>query len=675
MTSVSGEVLESQLAELARRLGARLRYELRVGDVPLSLTDATEARVPSNPEARRLYAEGLERLRGFEALAARDLLARAVAADPRHALARSALAEAQFALGHDAEARESARQAWELSLDLPREDRLAVEARFHELSGARAQALALYERLVVFAPDSPEYSLRLATVETAAGRGKDALQVLATLRASVPSSARDPRTDLAEAEARQSLGDFPGQLAAAGRAETEARARGATLLLAPAKLLVSGALRRLGKRKEALAAAEEARHVFETAGDRAGAARALGAVAQLTGELGSLDEALRLHAAALAVFRELGNERGIAEARMGAGVALWQKGDLAGAQKTFRDALSLARQAGNQALVGRALNSLGNVAENAEGSRKAYQEALLVGRQTGDKGLQSTVLNNLAVLLEEAGDLKGARGSYEEAVAIKREIGDVASLPAPLTNIASIALRLGDLAGAETAGEESLAITRKGGSKRSLAFALTARGTRRLAAADLAAARQAFEEALEVRKGGDTGNVAGSRIDLSEIALQEGRLDDSARALTELAGSVAGSPHEIALHLLLARVRLAEGKTEEARREAETARGLAAKGDRLQDRVAADVLAARVLGASSKRAEIAAAREKLEALLPDAARLALSLSFEVRLALADLEARAGDAAAKRIRLEALEKEARGKGYLLAARLAARASGR
>ena len=45
-------------------------------------------------EAARNYSEGLERLRTFDTLAARDLLRNAVTAAPEHALSHAALAAA-----------------------------------------------------------------------------------------------------------------------------------------------------------------------------------------------------------------------------------------------------------------------------------------------------------------------------------------------------------------------------------------------------------------------------------------------------------------------------------------------------------------------------------------------------------------------------------------------------
>ena len=55
--------------------------------------------LPEGAEAARNYSEGLERLRTFDTLAARDLLRNAVTAAPGHALSHAALAAASSLLG------------------------------------------------------------------------------------------------------------------------------------------------------------------------------------------------------------------------------------------------------------------------------------------------------------------------------------------------------------------------------------------------------------------------------------------------------------------------------------------------------------------------------------------------------------------------------------------------
>ena len=82
-----------------------------------------------------------------DAVGSRDLLVQAVAADPSNAVARSALAAAWSALGYDARARDEAKRAADLSASLPREQRLAVQARYRALAGDPDKAIQAYAEL------------------------------------------------------------------------------------------------------------------------------------------------------------------------------------------------------------------------------------------------------------------------------------------------------------------------------------------------------------------------------------------------------------------------------------------------------------------------------------------------------------------------------------------------
>ena len=74
---------ETDVLKLVSRTGARLRERLDIDALPAAAVAEVEASQPATAEAARLYSEGIERLRRFDALAARDLLERAVAADGR----------------------------------------------------------------------------------------------------------------------------------------------------------------------------------------------------------------------------------------------------------------------------------------------------------------------------------------------------------------------------------------------------------------------------------------------------------------------------------------------------------------------------------------------------------------------------------------------------------------
>ena len=110
---------EESLFDVASQAGARLRARLGATPASAEAMNAARASLPSNQQAERLYAEGRAKLWDFEFLAARDLLVKAVAADPENAAAHVALADAWSALGYGATAQEQAKQALDLSQSCP----------------------------------------------------------------------------------------------------------------------------------------------------------------------------------------------------------------------------------------------------------------------------------------------------------------------------------------------------------------------------------------------------------------------------------------------------------------------------------------------------------------------------------------------------------------------------
>jgi hypothetical protein len=96
---------EGQLFQIVSRIGSRLRDRLDVTALSPAEVANVQASLPSNPAVARLYAEGLAKLRLYDAQAARTLLEQAVAADPKLSLAHSALALTWSALGYDERAR------------------------------------------------------------------------------------------------------------------------------------------------------------------------------------------------------------------------------------------------------------------------------------------------------------------------------------------------------------------------------------------------------------------------------------------------------------------------------------------------------------------------------------------------------------------------------------------
>src|SRR5437870_3734833 len=223
LTSVSASGAEAEVSDLVARTGAIVREKLGAGAISAAEAAAVRASLPSNPEAARLYSDGLAKLRVLDALAARDLLQKAVAADPNHALAHAALAAAWTALGYDQKAKEQAQRAFDLSANLSREERLWVEGRYRETTKEWDKAIEIYRTLFGFFSDNLDYGLRLVDVQTSAGKGQNALATMEALRKLPPPASDDPRIDLEEALAAASLGDYKREQAVVAKAAEDAQ--------------------------------------------------------------------------------------------------------------------------------------------------------------------------------------------------------------------------------------------------------------------------------------------------------------------------------------------------------------------------------------------------------------------------------------------------------------------
>jgi tetratricopeptide (TPR) repeat protein len=628
---------ETELFDLVSRIGARLRQRLGVGGLSQAEAAGALAQMPADPEAARLYSEGLSRLRQFDARGALELLEKAAAAEPGRALPHAALAAAWSALGHDEQARAEARRAHELSEGLPREQKLAVEGRYREMLGEWDEAVRIYRVLWGFFPDSREYGLLLARAQSSAGRGKEALATVEALRRLPPPDGEDPTLDLAEAEAAEALSDYERQRAAAARAVEKGHGRGARLLVAQGRVWEGLALWNLGEPDAAASAYEEARRLYAEAGDSGGAARVLRLLAYTLAHRGRLAEAQAMYETALASFREIGDRRGIQWAQSGLALLLQDQGELARARELLEEALAASREAGDRPAVARALQ-------------------------------------NLAGVLAAEGRLAEARARAEESLDLFRRIGDQRGEAWARLRLGEAALHKGELSRAEALLGAALGTFRQIGNKNGAAWALGLLGEVQAAQGRLEAARQGLAEALELRQRLDEkGFLAETRLALAAVELAEGRAAEAAEAAADAAealGLAGRRPVQARALALAARARLEQGDRagaiEAGGRAAELGGASQAPGVRLEARIAV----ARVQAGSGLQADLAEARAELERALAEAEALGLAgPEFEARLALGQIEARAGQAEAGRARLEALRRETEARGYVLFARQA------
>jgi tetratricopeptide (TPR) repeat protein/TolB-like protein len=617
---------QTKLVELVTRVGSRLRQSMGVGEPSPTEAAGLAAGAPSNLEAQRLYAEGLAKLRVLNALAARDMLQKAVTADPNSPMAHVALADAWTMLGYDSHAKEETQRAFDLSSSLSREERLSVEGRYRETAGEWDKAIEIYGGLLAFFPDNVEYGLRLATAQSTGGRGQDALATLDKLRNLPRRGAEDPRIDLTEAAVAQSLGDFKHEQAAASSAAAKGNAQGARLLVARARLREAYASDRLLEVSRAAVAAEEARKIYADAKDSGGLAWALSLFGNVSWDHGDIEKARTTWEECLAIRRQIGYKRGVAISRHNLGLVLKEQGDLAGA-------------------------------------RRNLEEGYAIDRELGEHSGMVFGLETLAGLFNELGDLDRAKKTGEQALALSREIGDRTEEGLVLWQLAMVLQAQGDLAGAEARYRDALPLLHERGTRDHVADTLYQLGELFRLKGDLVGARRNHEEALEIRTAlRSSFAMAKSQLALARLSVDGGHAEAAEapvqRALavfaTQKAADWSASAHAVYARSLLVRGRLAD-----AQRASEQASALAGRSLSPHVRLTVGAITARVHAANGRTDE---ALKTLEMALAEATRLRLvGLQFEIRLARGEIELGAGRSSAQRT-LAALANDAQAKGF-------------
>jgi DNA-binding winged helix-turn-helix (wHTH) protein/tetratricopeptide (TPR) repeat protein len=490
---------EAQLLNLISRTGERLRASVGVHPVTPQESAAVAIVLPSNPEAARSYAEGLAKLRFYDVLGARDLFQKTIATQPNFALGHSALSTAWSRLGYDSQAIEEGKKASDLSANLARAERLLVQARYHEVSKHWDQAIQTYRSIFEFFPDSLDYGLALAQAQISGGKGRDALQTVATLHALPAPVGSDPRIDLVEANAADSQGDLKHALASSDSAIEKARSVRASLLAADALMVRSHMLQGLGRLAEAATAVQESQRIFQAAGDKDKVARAEAQAAHLVDLQGDFASARTMYESSLAVFREIGDRGEAAIELNNVGVELQNLGDLAGAKKKFADGLTASSEVGDQ--WGMAI-AQANVAEilldvgDLPGAKQSYESSLAICEAVGNNDMAAYVLLGLGRVLHAQGDLSAAWKDETKAVSTFAEIGQIHTD----ANVA-LAYVLLDLGKADEAATEA---------RKALQILNTAKivNDQPLAQAVLAKALLAQRKPIEARKASDEASGA-----------------------------------------------------------------------------------------------------------------------------------------------------------------------
>ena len=210
--------------DLTSRAGADLRRSLNLSSITPQDTPLARAALPSNEAAVRYYAEGRAKQEAYDAAGAKELLLKAVAADPDYPLAHAYLADAWSHLDISCAPSRRRSDHWSFPGNCRRKDgwhsKALTGCKFPDWPGA-ARA---YGELHRMRPDNLDYGLELATVQYRSDPAA-ALATLRELRQLPPPLGSSPRIDFVEASAQMNQ-NAAAAIAAAERGIATAEAQG-----------------------------------------------------------------------------------------------------------------------------------------------------------------------------------------------------------------------------------------------------------------------------------------------------------------------------------------------------------------------------------------------------------------------------------------------------------------
>jgi TolB-like protein/Tfp pilus assembly protein PilF len=457
LTAIREDAPDNDLEAIAQRGAARIRALLGVRSPATSLPAFDE-------RALEPYARGMERLREGDALGARAYLEQAASESPSNPFVHAGLAAALAATGLDHRAEQEAKKALDSSAELGRVEQLEIEGRYATMARDWERATRVYQALFTLFPDDLEYGLLLAFSETRAGQAKQAFGVLKSLRSLPSPLGDDPRIDMTEAQAAGALSDFKLTEEKARAAAEKARARGAGVQYAKARLLQSGAMQTLGEKGFAEIRAE-ARNICAELGERSCVAAAYRVEANEKATAGELAAADRLYSASLKIADEIGNRFEELNALNGLAYTSLQEGDLRAAEASLRRAAVIGAEMGTQQSyqiilsLAEVLADEGRLGEARKLVADAEKTANQVSEQNGIAHAQSATAHVLALENRPSEALT----KYAAAVATLRSLNDAFDLRDTLLEFADVQLQYGNIAGARKSFEEARALYPKFG--------------------------------------------------------------------------------------------------------------------------------------------------------------------------------------------------------------------
>jgi serine/threonine protein kinase len=421
---------------------------------------------------------------------------------------------------------------------------------------------------------------------------------------------------------------------------------------------------------------EEARHLYQSAGNMAGVSEALTKEGDLFTDEGDFVRARSNYESALAIAHNSGDQQRAGVVLANLGFMLGRQGDIVGKRKNYESALEVFRKIDDKRHIATILKNLGNL-ESGANSTTRYEQALTIFKEIGYRPGAASTLDDLGVELDASGYLAAARKAFEEELSMWREVSDKSFAGAPILakfNLGCVLDEQGHLSEGRQQFEDSFRLTKE--LKGSVPpGALYVFGQLLLDQGELAEARRVTEEALALAyKSGNHEDIGGARLTIAKVALEEGHAPEAesqARQALEQFQLQNQSLNQSRAAAVLAVALVAQQKFREARNTLRTTVVPAVKNEPIcGERLSLMITVARIL---SRTGDIHQGLKYLNAAIEDSKRLGyLGYELEARMVWAETDLRSGRSKQASASLASIEKDAKANGFQLIARKAERA---
>ena len=427
LTAMAASKSSTALLAAISELAGKVREDLARGAPDLLAELTASAWKPSTTsfDALRLYNEGVLLTQQGTHLEARRRFEEATKLDSDFALAFSALARSQAALGHGDAAVKSSRQAMTLGGALPPQEKYVIQANHYIITNDLEKAISAYEQLVKTAPNNATTQFDLGGLYEQLGNLEQSQQAFEAVVKLDPKFV-EGLLGLGRVKIRRR--NYQGALEHLNAAQTLAITLQREEASANILHAIGIAYRGLDRLDEALKNYEASLAIKRRLGDTRGMASSLGQIAQVQEFTGKPAEAERTYREALALQRQISDQNGLSVTLVNlAGLLNENLGRPDDALVLLKESLQIRRDAGNPAAIGLVLNHIGNVylAKGDYSEAQTYFEnALELREKVKNPADIADTVHNLGETFSKRGQYDAALKYYVRALDLRRTAGD-----------------------------------------------------------------------------------------------------------------------------------------------------------------------------------------------------------------------------------------------------------